>query len=151
MATFNSMKEYVDAMRARLVKMTEERRRDAILTALDAIALVQLRIRTEGKDADGADFVPYDPVYEKSKFAEFNNSFVDFTRTGSMLNSLTPEIIEETIEFIRVEIKPNNQSDQTKLNAHEKKWGNILRLSEEELQFVLQAWRDRRLKHLTDV
>lgn len=142
MNIFTNAKEVILRLKLSVI---EARQKTALITALDLIALVKLRIQTEGRDANNQSFVPYTLPYAKDR-QNFGaqTGFVDFTRTGRMWASIRPEIIEDTIEKTVVEIKSRTAEGQAKLNGQFKKRGNILLPTNEEIEIILG-------KHLDEI
>lgn len=141
MSIFTNAREVILRVREASI---EARRKSALITAFDLIALVKLRVQTQGKDSNNVSFVPYTLPYAKEvKRQGGNPNKVTFTRTGRMWAAIKPEIIEDTIERTVVEIKARTQDAQNKLNGQFRKRGNILLLTDEEIEIALEGHLER--------
>ena len=123
---------------------------DAHKIALDAKALVKLRIQTTGTDSKGAQFLPYNPIYAKTGRRDkgYQSTRVDFTRTGRMLGSLHTKTENRRGALVRVKVIPRGADNEKKLAGQYKKRGNILAVSDKELSILKKTANDRLIKKI---
>ena len=112
--------------------------------ALDALALVDLRIVGQGKDASGADFEDYTPEYKarKQKLGRYRGK-VDFTLSGQMLASTTTgfERIGPTSKTVnggraRITFDGRDEETKNKLAGNDKYRPGFLNPSKQEMETV---------------
>lgn len=139
-----NLKDFIAKFKKDVQTYNSFRAENALIAGLDLIALNRLRIQEEGTDSKGNAFDPYTEGYEEQRIKDgYQTAYVDFTRTGKMMASIQPQIIEETTEGVVIEIRANNDLDQAKINGAFSKRGNILLNTEEELTEVLAAYNER--------
>lgn len=141
MADFSNIREYINELKARKERFLQERANTRLQIVVDLKAVIALRIQTTGKNYDDEDFEAYTPKYQAQKELEFENAragIVDFTRTGALWRNIKATIKEEG-DIITVTLEADNDTDRAKLASFIKKWGNILRPSQEEIDIVRQA------------
>lgn len=120
------------------------RERDMLRIALDQVALIKLRIQTSGKNANGNPFAPYDPNYSKQRQkAGYQVGFVDYTRTGQFWAGIRPRVVSSDIFQTTVQLESDNPRGEDILAGAEKKRGNLLTPSKEEIEFVRTANKKR--------
>lgn len=129
--------------------------------ALSGYTLVQRRVSETGKDANGAEFAPYSPAYERYKRGAVGTAkkegkkkraarktaeataekpvgrftgFVNFTLSGQMLNSIG--IIESGFfnGGYRVRIGGRDENTRDKMEGNDNNRKGWFRLSEKEIQ-----------------
>lgn len=141
MATF-TIKELADYYRALQERLAAERQEKALVIAGDLLALIQLRIQSEGRNAQGARFSPYSPGYAKQRRAKgAQTNYVDFTVTGEMWRNTRPVVISHTLFTTLVEIAPRTESNAVKMGAaltrpKSSPRGNLLTPSDSEVADV---------------
>jgi len=141
--------EYIQNMRARIEALKANRTQEVKRIAEDLSALIKLRIQSDGEDYTGQPFAPYVPSYAKKRQdGGYQTSYVDFTVTGRLMANVQPYVLEETDSKTVVEITARNEEDQLKLRGARGKRGNILTPSNDELQMVADANRERIRKYL---
>lgn len=126
-----------DALPSLILKNTE-------VAALGALALVDLRIVEEGKNANGQPFDDYTPSYKKKKKAAGRyRGHVDFTLSGQMLASTTTGFqniapTERTITNGNAKVVFGGRDDLTrkKLEGNNKKRPGFLNPSKAEIDMV---------------
>lgn len=145
-----SLKLFIQILSNRAESITEKRSQRLLETAFDAKALVQLRIQEDGQNADGASFEDYTPEYKKYGRDElgYQSEYVDYTRTGEMWRSITPEIIEETDTETVVQITGRTELSKNKLRGQVAKRGNPLAISDDEIQILRDNYVERLKKDL---
>lgn len=125
------------------------READATLIALDQAALIKLRIQTRGEGPDGKPFLPYVPAYsERRKRAGYQVGYVDFTRTGRMWANIRPVVISSSVFSATVVLSGSEQRTQDIIAGAQKKRGNILQPTRQEIEITRAANRERILKRL---
>ncbi len=142
--------EFIQLYRARLDNLRSNRGEDVLTIAADLTAVVQLRIQSSGEDFQGSQYPGYTPNYAKygRRALGYQAEYVDFTRTGRMWANIQPYLLNETESSVEVEITARDQDSQDKLRGQVDKRGNILRPSDDELQEVAEANRERIRKRL---
>lgn len=131
-------------------KFIQEQANDALLTGLDAKALVQLRVQNTGIDYLGNPFDGYSTPYAmKRQDAGRQDKHVDMTFRGHFWNNTKPRIIDQKGGVVTVRLGPDNPTDQAKLDGQVKKRGNMLLLSKDEVRILTDSYTRRRLRHLT--
>lgn len=149
MPVVSNIPEYFSNLEKNVSKFRADRARFFLGVVLDMKALIEFRIQTRGQNAQELDFDPYSFAYleEKSKnFPNARNGQVDFTVTGRMWQNIKAFIVEESEERIVIELRADNELDQAKLNSFarsKKNWGNILRLSQEEIDLLRKITLER--------
>lgn len=137
----------IERIRQIKADIINNREADALRIALDQVALIKLRIQTSGESADGSKFSPYVPAYEKSrKNAGYQVGFVDFTRTGRFWAVVRPSVESSNVFSATVIIQATDERGQSIAKGAQKKRGNILNPSKEEIELVREA-NKRRLEN----
>jgi len=145
-----SIRDLINSLKEAKAQIIANREADALRIALDQVALVKLRIQSRGVNADGAKFEPYVPAYAKQrKNKGYQVEFVDFTRTGRLMASISPRVTSSSVFSATVVIGPDNPESEKILAGLSRKRGNILEPSEQELQIIREANRRRILKYFT--
>jgi len=125
-------------------RLHEERPAETLRVANELLTQVKERIIGSGRNYQGNPFASYNPIYAKRRDeAGRQTQYVDFEFTGRMWASIRPEVTLNTPTTTEVTIKASNQGDQDKLNGQFRKRGNILRPTEQEIEFARQANADR--------
>jgi len=153
-----TLPEYVRRMAKAVKKLRETKTERAVGVAGDVMAQVKRRLQTKGEDADGASFVAYSKLYAAERARKgFQTGFVDFTRSGRMLNSINPSVERDGRFNTIVVLKAGNKEDADKLKGQATRAdgtelrGNILRPSKKELAFAIKIWRERALKIINEI
>ncbi|HNR55528.1 MAG TPA: hypothetical protein PKJ19_10185 [Flavobacteriales bacterium] len=115
--------------------------------ALDALALVDVRITERGVNATGGAFEDYTPSYKKKKQAVGRyRGHVDFTLSGQMLASTTTGFerigpTEKSVRAGRAKVSFDGRDEVTrkKLKGNEAKRPGFLQPSREEVEMVQRA------------
>lgn len=137
-------KDYIAKLRANLQALEEQRQTEVLRIALDATALLKLRIQTTGKNAEGQSFAPYTPGYTKQRQKKgAQTGYFDFTVTGRAMANIQPRVEANETGKTVVVIGARDQDNIDKIRGQFKKRGNILRLSQNEIQMVSDANRER--------
>jgi hypothetical protein len=133
---------FIRDIEVRLNQIRAEREQNILRLSLDFIGLVRLRIRSRGVNFEEQPFTPYSDSYARQREKEgYQSKRVDFTKTGAMLNSITPTIIRSLEGTTIVQIKARDQNQQDKLNFQVTKLqraprGNILKPTQKEILFL---------------
>lgn len=147
-----TIRQFLDNLRRVKAEMIANREKEALVIALDQIALVKLRIQTRGENAKGSKFSPYVPPYAKERKKKgYQIEYVDFTRTGRMWAAIHPVVTESTVFAATVEMRGADEKTRAMLAGHERKRGNILQPSEAERAIVRNANTNRILKYLRQI
>ena len=142
-----NVKQVIARLRANLQTLEEQRQSEALRIALDATALLKLRIQTRGENADGAQFAPYTPSYARVRRDRgAQTGYVDFTVTGRLMANIQPRVETNQAGRTVVVIAARDSGNNDKLRGAVKKRGNILRLSQDEIDLVRDANRERLAK-----
>ncbi len=125
---------------------------DALIAALDLIALVKQRVLTSGKDSSGGFFPSYTPSYKKTrdKAGRPTNHFY-FSFTGIAWANLIPQLIEINEGLVVVRIEPRDKANKDKFRSQLKKRGLVYKPSEEEIKIVTIAHNNRRNMRLRNL
>lgn len=137
--------------RVRQVKaaIIANRNAELLVIAGDALALIKLRIQSSGRSYQGSPLAPYTPEYARERqSAGYQVGYVDYTRTGRLWAGVRPSIEKSNIFSSTVVIKSEDADGERILNGAEKKRGNLLQPSREELEFVKNANINRLRSHL---
>lgn len=120
---------------------------DALLTTLDIIGLVKLRLASEGKRADGSDFSDYNPIYARQRDKKgLQTSMKDFNVTGRLYASIQPEVLSTQPGNVQVGIVPRGGDNEVKVAGQTKReGGNILQPSPDEIREATLAHSKRRI------
>lgn len=126
-------------------KLDSTRDDDALLTSLDAIALLKLRL-AEGESADGSPFSDYSKDYEDFRREKgLQTGAKDFNVTGQLYASIQPEVVASSSGSTEVAISPRGEENKAKVRgANHYKGDIVIALSESELDEVFEAWKRRR-------
>lgn len=115
--------------------------RDKII--LDSVhssaALAKRRVIGSKETHDGTIFGIYSPAYLKKRIK--NNKGADprinFSYTGKMWQSTLPVITSSTPEEVRIRIAPLDSQRNKVMGYHDKKYGEIIQLSKEEVKLII--------------
>jgi hypothetical protein len=119
---------------------------DALLTTLDVIALVKLRLAS-GENKDGGRFSDYSTLYaQKRANSGLQTEFKDFNVSGRLYASILPEAVErEQPGETQVDIIVKGEDNENKVAGQFKRDGNIIEPSESEISDTVDAWSKRRI------
>ena len=147
-----TLPEYVKRLAKTVKELRETKTQRAVGVSGDVMAQVKRRLQTQGRDADGATFKAYTKLYKTVRQNKgFQTNFVDFTRSGRMLNSINPSVERDGRFNTIVVLKAGNKEDADKLKGNAYHRGNILRPSKKELAFAIKIWRERALKIINEI
>lgn len=142
------IKDLLDKIAKAKAEMIANRERDALAIATDQIALMKLRIQSEGADFDNVPFVPYSAGYaQERKDAGYQIAFVDLTRSGRFLASFVPVVTDSNVFSATVEIRPGSAEMVTRLTKLQRKRPKIVGSTPEEIELVRKANRARIKKY----
>ncbi len=130
-----------------LSELAETQVGDALLTTLDMIAFVKLRLAENGGNSQGGQFTDYSPIYAKKRAGKgLQQQFKDFNVTGQLYASIKPEVKAQRLGVVEVDIVPRGTDNEAKVAGQFKReGGNILRPSQQEINDAIQAHTKRRL------
>ena len=112
--------------------------------AQDGLALVDRRITREGKNAQGNAFPRYTPGYEaQKKRAGRYRGIVDLQFTGDMWKNT--RVVSNTVSgtSVRVVVAGGDKFTQDKIDGNSDLRGDILQVSEKEVQILIDDSRER--------
>lgn len=142
-------KQIAEKIRANIAALRANQAQETLRVTLDLIALVRLRVQTEGKDYQEQDFDPYTPGYARRRAkAGYQVGYVDFTRTGRLWASVQPEVQAQGGDVVSIQVAPRGQDNVDKARGARAKRGNILLPSESEVDIARQSNRERIRKYL---
>lgn len=163
---------FVNSLKGLASELINTREQESIIIANDAMALVRLRVQTDKEDADGFEFgqyseavVPQWMLYGKSlsdgaeetikegdwfqsykDLREANNletDAIDFTFSGDMWRNTGISNINNTAFSTTVSLGGQTDFASEKLSYQEPNHGNIIAMSDEEEQTVIEAHEER--------
>lgn len=138
------VKQYIQRLRDGLTELEEQRQTEVLRIALDATALLKLRIQTSGINADGNAFAGYTPDYAKQRQKKgAQTGYFDFTVTGRAMANIQPRVELNEEGKTVVVIGARDQGNIDKIRGQFKKRGNILRLSTDEIRLISDANQER--------
>lgn len=138
----------IQNIRQGINQMTANRESDALKICLDQTALLKLRIQSSGQNAQGSQFPDYVPAYKANRAKKgYQVAYVDLTRSGRLMASIMPRIVESNIFAAVVVIEGSDEQSKVILRGLSNKRGNVLEFSKEEIEQVRAANRRRILKY----
>lgn len=98
-------------------------------------AIVKRRIIGDRQSYTGTIFGIYSPKYLKQRIKKGKGSDprINFSYTGKMLQSTQPFIVSTADDHVRVRIQPLDSQRKEVMGHHEKRFGEIIQLSEVEV------------------
>lgn len=120
---------------------------DCLLSTLDLIAGVKLRLAENGGNSEGGSFTDYSPIYAKTRAKKgLQQDFKDFNVTGQLYASIQPEVKGVSFGVVEVDIVPRGADNQAKVGGQFKReGGNILYPTDQGIQDTTDAHSQRRL------
>lgn len=115
---------------------------------LDAVfssaALAKRRVIGSRSTHDGAIFGIYSPKYLKKRILSGKGSDprINFSYTGKMWQSTQPHITSSTPEEVRVRINPLDPQREKVMGYHDKKYGEIIAMSQEEVDIIIEDFTE---------
>lgn len=125
-------------------EINETREEQSVIIAEETVALIRLRVQNEKVNAQGDSFGSYSVEYELFRIE--NNQPVDaknFTFTGDMWRDTGITSVETTGFTTTVMIGGQTQEAADKLFFNTERDGEILEASEDEIEFIVEAHRER--------
>lgn len=109
--------ELVIQLRAFLDRQTgAEMERRLLRVASDLKDAVRDRVQTSGNNRQNRPFAPYTDLYAKQRQKKgFQIRKVDYTRSGRLWASITPELVSNDGQTIVIEIGPKGRENKVKL------------------------------------
>lgn len=136
---------HISSLRLALAELAATQVEDCLLTSLDMIAFVNLRLAEGGGKAGGGQFTDYSPIYSKQRQSKgLQVSHKDFNVTGQLYASIQPEVKAVELGKVEVDILPRGLDNQMKVVGQIKRDGNILQPSPAEIQDATKAHEQRR-------
>lgn len=143
-------KDFAARLRANIQALRDNQQAETLRITLDLIALIRLRVQTEGLDYQESEFAPYTPGYARQRAkAGYQTEYVDFTRTGRLWASVQPEVSAQSGDVIEVNVGPRGQDNIDKARGARRKRGNITLPSESELAIARAGNEERIRKYYT--
>ena len=141
-------RDFADQIRRNVEALRNNREAELKIIGLDLVAVLKDRIQRSGENYQGAKFTPYTPGYATQRQKKgFQIGYVDFTRSGRLWASVYPDVDGNGAKFTVV-ISAHGADNIKKVTKAEKKRGNILRPSQDELNLAEQANAARVRKYL---
>lgn len=133
-------------------EIINSRETEVLKISNDLLALIKLRIQTSGKDYTGAQFAPYVPGYAKERKSKgYQINIVDFTRTGRFWNNVQPVLTASSVTSATVRLEGSEQRSKDIVKGAEKKRGNILQPSKQEVELARKANQSRIERYLLKI
>jgi hypothetical protein len=133
----------------RKAELLRTRSQDAVLSALDLLALVKLRINRKGENSEGSNFTPYSKDYKKERVKRGAQvAYKDFNVTGRLQANIAPQIENETANTTTVSIGARSKENRDKLAGQFKRDGNILTPNKTEIELLKKVYATRRKKRI---
>ena len=133
-------------LKSALAQLAETQVQDCLLTTLDMIAFVKLRLAEDGGRADGSDFTFYSVKHSITRTNKgLQIAYKDFNMTGQLYASIKPEVKAVSLGVVEVDIIPRGIDNNDKVRGQLKRDGNILYPTEAEIDDAIQAHTQRRV------
>ena len=130
-------------------ELLRTRSNDALLSALDLLALVKRRIQSKGESSTGAAFSPYTKDYKKFREQRgAQTAYVDATLTGRLMANIQPMVESDTNEATTVSIAARSKENINKMLGFAKKRGNLLLPNKAEIDLLKKIYVQRRKKRI---
>mgnify|MGYP001612209849 CR=1 FL=1 len=128
-------------------QLAESQVEDNLLTALDMLAGVKLRLAEGGGRADGSAFSDYSPIYSKVRATKgLKISDKDFNVTGQLYASMKPDVKSVNFGEVRIDLTVRGSDNEIKVIGQLKRDGNILEPSPAEILDAIEANKKRRFE-----
>lgn len=109
-ALISSLRRFLDDLNG------QEMERKVLRASFDLVAAVSDRVQNSGTNRNDQPFAPYTPAYAKRRQkAGFQIRKVDYTRTGRLWGSITPEVVQNRDGVVVVEVAPRGTDNEVKL------------------------------------
>lgn len=145
----STIKELIARIEKARDEIVQRREAEVLALAFDQVALLKGRIQQSGLNSEGRKFEPYEARYSKERAgAGYQVEFVDFTRTGRLFANIRPVVRSSGLLQTVVVIEGGDDRSKRILAGAEKKRGNILEPTAEELDFIRQGNRNRILSKI---
>ena len=136
-------------IRQNLADLRANRERELLIIGNDISALIKIRVQGSGENYLNTKLSPYSKDYAKKRLiAGFQIINKDYTRTGRFWASVYAEIDKDGNTIFTIIITAHGQDNIDKAIGAQKKDGNILRPSQEELDLAEEANNLRVQKYL---
>ncbi len=144
-----SIRDLINRIAQAREQIIANREREVLTLASDQIALLKLRLQTEGVNAQGQPWIPYTSAYSKKRARDgYQVKFVDFTVTGRTLASIVPIVTNSNVFSTSVEIQPSDEQSRAIIAGLSKKRPGILAPSPDEVRILREGNISRLLKYL---
>lgn len=164
--------EFATLINTMINDLQTNRQSESVLIATESVALVRLRVQNSKQDSDGQSFGQYSQAkvpkwFFKGKslsngaedrvkkapffisYAEFrdlNNlpsDDINFTFSGDMWRNVGVTNVEDETDITSVDIGGQTTRSKELLGYHNDRFGNILELNEQEIQFIVDSHEER--------
>lgn len=137
--------EHIGFLNRAIVELGKTQAEDALLSTLDLIGLIKLRLAEQGTRADGSAFSDYSPIYGKVRQSKgLQTGRKDFNVTGQLYNSIRPEITGQSVGEVRASITVRGSDNQLKVKGQIKRDGVIIEPSKGEVLEIINIHTPRR-------
>ena len=144
--------EHSTQLEAAIAELAKSQVQDCLLTTLDMIAGVKLRLAENGGNSEGGAFTDYSPIYAKTRAKKgLQQDFKDFNVTGQLYASIQPEVKGVSFGVVEVDIVPRGQNNEAKVAGQLKRDGNILMPNAQEIQDATDAHTRRRFERAAQI
>lgn len=145
------MKEHLERLQRVRRELEATKEQDALVSSLDAIAVMKLRL-AEGESPDGGPFTDYSLPYAKVRQQKgLRTDRKDFNVTGRLYASIQPEVRSASADGVTVAIAPKGQDNRDKVRGAASRGDRVVGLSEQEVKEVLAMHTERRRKRASNV
>lgn len=144
-----SIRDLINRIAQARDQIIANREREVLTLAGDQIALIKLRLQTEGVNAQRQPWIPYTSDYAKRRAKDgYQVKFVDFTITGRTLASIVPIVVNSNLLSTTVEIRPGSDETRAIIAGLNNKRPGILDPSQDEIRILREGNIARILKYL---
>jgi hypothetical protein len=146
-----SIDEHIEKLRRFRDELVETQVEDALLSTLDAIALLKLRLAS-GENSTGGQFSDYSTLYSNQRADRgLQTGVKDFNVSGQLYISILPEVVSSEPGTVHVDVVPRGNDNQNKVKGQFKRDGNILLPSKDEIKDVTVAYSRRRIVRINSL
>ena len=151
-------RETREAIKQAIENLRRERAPESMRIMFEVKALIQDRVNSSGEDAEGSRFLSYTQSYEKQKANEgYQVAHPDFTKTGEGFIKIEPIVEAENDTSVTISLEAADELTNYKLTnwSRERNDGKqrkpLLRINEEETEFIIEAHIQRIQKALAPI
>lgn len=133
-------------------ELIENTAKDALLSSLDMLALVKLRVQTRGKDFEEKAFRPYSARRKAERQDRgAQTDFVDFTLTGRLWNNIQPIVKSESAGEVKIVVGATSADNEEKLLNNLKYRPLITRPTLKEILILRKIHEKRRFARIKNL